>query len=161
MANIATGLDKLGDISETLNDIILKTGKKIDINNKTIWDKYLHRWDNTDWEDMLAGFNAIAESSPDAVKQYHVNNYEKAVSTIRVEKVKSDRVLDKKSNKRTAWAMIHTFREVWNELHGKDIPNEDTNAMAKSKKRIPKVVVEQTEEYTRTTVFHNLFETED
>lgn len=158
MANIAKGLDKIGDIAETLNDIILNTGKKIDINNRTIWDGYLHRWDNEDWADMLEGFRAVMESAPDAVKAYHKNNYERAITTLKKDKASSDRCLDKKTNKRTAWAMINTFREVWNAIHDKDIPNEDAK---KTQKRVPKVVVEQTEEWTRTTVFHNLFEVQD
>lgn len=157
MANIANGLDKIGDISETLNDIILNTGKQIDINNKTIWDNYLHRWDNTDWEDMLAGFDAIANSAPEKVKAYHKNNYERAAIAINRGKHSSDRVLDKKANKKIAWAMIHTFREVWNNIHDKDIPNQDAKVTARKQQR-PKVVVEHTEEYTRTTMYHNLFE---
>lgn len=154
MANIARGLDQIGDIAETLNDIIIKTGKKIDINNKTIWDGYLHRWNNEDWQDMLEGFRAVMESAPDSVKTWHKNNYERAITTLKKDKASSDRCLDKKTNKRTAWAMINTFREVWNAIHDKDIPNEDT----KPRTKMPKVVVEQTEEFTRTTVFHNLFE---
>jgi hypothetical protein len=159
MANIATGLEKIGDIAETLNDIILNTGKKIDINNRTIWDEFLHRYDNTDWEDMLAGFNAIIESHPDAVKAYHKNNYAKAQATLKKGHSQSDRVLDKKGNKTTAWAMIHTFREVWNALHDKDIPNEDAKVTARKAQR-PKVVIEHTEDYVRTTMYHNLFEEE-
>lgn len=160
MANIATGIDKIGDISECLNDIILNTGLQIDINNPTIWGEYLHRWDNQDWEDMLAGFNAIMESAPDKVKPYHKNNYTKANTALKRDKNLSDRVLDKKAHKRTAWAMIHTFREVWNNIHDKNIPNEDTKTV-KAKEQRHCVVIEQTKEYTRTTVFHDLFEVDE
>ena len=155
MANLARGLDKIGEIAETLNDIIINTGKKIDINNKTIWDGYLHRWDNEDWADMLEGFRAVIETAPEHVKAYHKNNYERAITTMKKDRASSDRCMDKKNNKRTAWAMINTFREVWNSIHSKDIPNEDRPKQNKLK---PKVIIEQTEEYTRTTVFHNLFE---
>lgn len=158
MANLAQGLEKIGDIAETLNDIILTTGRKIDINNKTIWDQYLHRYNNQDWEDMFEGFRAIADSQPEAVKQYHMNNLERAITALKKDRHSSDRALDKKNNKRYAWAMIQTFREVWNHLHDKNIVNEDK---PKVTKRVPKVVIEQTEEYTRTTVFHNLFDLED
>lgn len=154
MANIAKGIDKIGEIAETLNDIITNTGKKIDINNKTIWEGFLHRWDNTDWEDMLAAFNAVSESAPGKIKSYHENNYARAQATIKRDKMLSDRAMDKKGNKKIAWAMINTFREVWNAIHDKDIPNEDR----KAKRKMPKVEIEQTEEYTRTTVWHNLFE---
>lgn len=161
MANISDGIDKLGAISETLNDIILTTGKQIDINNATIWNDYLHRWDNGDWEDMLAGFDAILTSQPTAVKSYHKNNYERAVVTLKKGKSTSERVLDKKANKKVAWAMIHTFREVWNTLNGKDIPNADARTQRVTeavKQKRHKVTIEQTAEYTRTTVWHDLFE---
>ncbi len=157
MANVAKGLDQIGSIAECLNDIILSTKQSLQKDNKTIWEEYLHRWDNQDWLDMLAGFNAIAESSPESVRAYHKNNAEMARTAILKNKAKSDRVLDTKPHKHKAWAMINTFREVWNNLHDKNIPNEDS----KIKKLKPKVLVEQTEEYTRTTIFHNLFELED
>lgn len=159
MANIATGIDKIGDIAECLNNIITTTGKKIDINNKTIWDGYLHQWTNNDWYDMLEGFNAILQSQPDAVKTFHKNNYEKAVIALKKDHNASDRALDKKNNKRIAWAMIQTFREVWNSLHDKDIPNEDAKPTKKKVKN--KVTTEHTEEYTRVTIWHNLFDLDD
>jgi hypothetical protein len=157
MANVAKGLDQIGEIAECLNDIIINTGKSLQKDNKTIWEGFLHRWDNQDWLDMLEGFHAISESSPESVRPYHKNNAEMARTAILKNKAKSDRVLDTKLHKHTAWAMINTFREVWNNLHDKNIPNEDS----KIKKSKHKVVVEQTEEYTRTTIFHNLFELED
>jgi len=158
MANIARGLDHIGSIAETLNNIIQTTGKKIDINNRQIWDGYLHRWDNQDWSDMLAGFGAVIDTAPDSVKAYHKNNYERAITALKKDRHSTDRALDKKANKRIAWAMINTFREVWNSIHDLDIPNEDAK---KVQKPMPKVIVEQTEEYTRTTVFHNLFEVQE
>lgn len=158
MANPAKGIDLWQDITATLNDIITTTGKKIDINNPTIWQEYLHRWDNTDWADMLSAFDAVLQQRPDLMKPFHKRNFENAVTVLNLGKDQSDRILDKKANKRVAWAMIMTLREVLNELNEVDIPNDD----AKLKRRkVPKVVVEQTEEYTRTTVFHNLFDVEE
>lgn len=154
MANIAKGLDQIDSIARCLNDIIVTTGRKIDINNKTIWNEYLHQWTNEDWTDMLAGFKAIDESQPDLLKQYQKNNFERAVVTLKKDQHLSNHALDKKNNKKIAWAMIQTFREVWNALHGKDIPNEDRKEI----KQRNKVTTEHTDEYTRVTIWHNLFE---
>jgi len=159
MANPAKGIDSWQDITAVLNDIILTTGKKIDINNPVIWGDFLHRWDNADWENILSAFDAVLQQRPDLMKPFHKNNYERAITTLNMGKSSSDRVLDKKANKRIAWAMIMTLREVLNELNETNLPNEDAKTMAQRRKH--RVVVEQTEEYTRTTVFHDLFEVDD
>lgn len=159
MANPARGIDHWQAITATLNDTIINTGKKIDINNPTIWGEYLHRWDNSDWLDILSAFDAVLQQRPDLMRPFHKRNYENAITVLNLGKDISDRVLDKKANKKIAWAMIMTLREVLNELNEVNLPNED--ALTKQQQRRHKVVIEQTEEYTRTTVWHNLFDIED
>lgn len=157
MANIAKGIDSIGDIAETLNNIITSTGKKIERDNPVIWDGYLHRWDNEDWENMLAAYDAIEQSAPDKIRAWHKTNALKAKTALKKYKNSSDRALDKKCNKPAAWAMIQSFREIWNSLHDINIPNEDY----KAKRTLPKVVVNQTQEATHITIFHQLFDVED
>lgn len=160
MGNAARGVTVWQDIAETLNNIITTSGKQININNKSIWDGFLHRWDNNDWEDMLAAFNEVQQLDPDAVKAYHRNNAENCRLMILKFKHASERVMDKKAHKGQAWAMIMSLREVWNTLHDINIPNEDTASVIKSSARRgkPKTTVETTDEYTRVTIWHNLFE---
>lgn len=154
MADTTTGLDQISEIAEVLTKIIDTQGK-IEINNPVIWSQYLHRWTNKDWENMLAGFRIILENRPDAVKQYHKNNFERAVTALKKDRHYSDRALDTKNNKRIAWAMINTFREVLADLtlRPQELPNKP-----KSQPQKNKVTTEHTPEYTRVTVWHNLFE---
>lgn len=152
MADIATGLDQISEIAGTLNNIIDSQGK-IEINNPTIWQNYLHRWSNKDWENMLAGFRVILENRPDAVKQYHKNNFERAITALKKDRHYSDRALDTKNNKRIAWAMINTFREVL-----ADLDTQEQTKQPEVKQPKHKVTTEHTSDYTRVTVWHNLFE---
>ena len=154
MANFNNGIRQWQAIAEELNDIIVSTGKKIDRDNPRIWEGYLHRWSNQDWLDMLAAFAAALELDPRLAQPYRKNNLERARIKV-INAREGERPLDRKSKggKATAWAMINTLRETWNEIEGIDIPNEDAKP-----KKTPKTLVETTEEYTRITVFHNLFE---
>lgn len=157
MADINQGLDLWRDIAEELNDIITTTGKKIDINNERIWAGHLHRYSNEDWRNMLAAYACVLEENPDLALNYRKTNLQNARVKILAAK-EGERPLDRKSQggKRIAWAMINTLRETWNEIQGIDIANEDR----KIHKR-PKTLIETTEEYTRVTIFHNLFELDE
>lgn len=157
MANFNNGVRQWQAIAEELNDIIVTTGKKIDKDDQRIWGGYLHRWSNDDWRDILSAFAAALEAEPTLAQPYRKTNLERARAKVFAAK-EGERPLDRKSKggKAVAWAMINTLRETWNELEGIDIANED--AVTKAQKRRHRVIVEQTEEYTRTTVFHDLFE---
>lgn len=156
MANPARGVELWSDITATLNEIIETTGKKIDINNTKIWKEYLHTWDNNDWQDIFSAVEAVLFQRPDIFKKYHIKNYEEALMVLKLGLGLSDRVLDKKQNKKHAWAMIMTLREVLNTLNGVDLPNDD-----KPRRSKPKVTVENLSDRTVITVFHDLFDIED
>jgi hypothetical protein len=157
MADINNGLTLWQNIATTLNDIITATGKKIDINNPQIWDEHLHRLSNDDWRDILSALAKVLDESPQLAKPYRVNNLQKARARVLSAK-SNERPLDRKrqGGKAHAWAMIHTLRETWNEIQGVDIPNEDRKTPP-----TPKTLVETTEEFTRVTIWHNLFEKKD
>jgi hypothetical protein len=156
MANPQKGTELWQEIATVLNDIIVNTGKKIDINNKTIWDGYLHRWTNQDWLDILAAYAQALDEDPRLALPYRQRNLQAARAKIMSSKT-GTRALDRKSTggKRIAWAMINTLRETWNDIQGTVIPNED-RPQPKAKRR--GYDIESTEEYTRITIWHNLFE---
>lgn len=154
MADYERGIDLWEQLTDTLNNEITTTGKKIDINNKTIWNQWLHQLNNQDWEDMLAAFAECYQEDNSIAANYHINNIERARSTL-LRGDPNKRVLDQKINKKLAWATMMTLRETLNKIRGITVPNEDR----KQTKR--KTDVEHTAEYTRVTVWHNLFEIND
>lgn len=122
MTRISPGVDKICDITDQLNDIIQRQGP-IDINNKTIWDGYLHRWDNQDWADML---EVMAELTTQTfyAKPWHVQNLAEAMTAFVEQNHKHPRCMDTKHNKKKAWKMIMTMREMVNSIRKVNIPNE-------------------------------------
>lgn len=156
MASFERGVNHWRDIAETLNDIIIETGDEVKKDNRKVWDGFLHRWDNQDWEDMLAAVTGVLEEMPSLAKPFHKNNINTARATILKNKHKSDRVLDTKEHKRKAWSMIMTMREIWNEMNDIHLPNR---SQPKSLK--PRVEVKTTKDTTTVTIFHELFETDE
>lgn len=154
MANFERGVELWEQLTETLNREITATGKKIDINNKTIWNQWLHQMTNQDWEDMLAAFAECYQEDPSIAEPWHLNNVERARSTL-LRGDPTKRILDQKINKKLAWATMMTLRETLNKIRGVHCPNQD-----KVKKKSARTEIEETEEYTRVTIWHNLFDIE-
>jgi hypothetical protein len=155
MANINNGLELWEQIALDLNEIITSTGLKIDINNRTIWDKWLHQLTNDQWEDMLSSFATVYAEDNSVAEYYNKSAIERA----RVVLLKGDpskRILDQKINKKTAWAAMMSLRETWNNIREIHCPNEDSKSNKVKKSR--KTEVEETAEYTRVTIWHDLFE---
>jgi hypothetical protein len=125
--DLTAGQVLMNEIAAYLNEIILSTGKKIDINNHQLWNTYLHSWSNEDWADMLSEFDAMCDLRPDLVKPWHTAALETAVMILHKNNMTAgkDRILDTKANKRYAWKMIMAMRELSNAYNGIDVPNED------------------------------------
>jgi len=156
MADITRGIEIWREVAESLNTIITTTGKKIDINNPTIWSGFLHRFDNDDWEDALAAVALAVREDPTLARPWHERNITTARSLLLKSTVTGkSRILDTKPYKKTAWATIMTMRELWNAVQEINLPNEDVKA---SKARRNKITVETDQDATRITIWHNLFE---
>ncbi len=143
MANADRGVDLMAEITYVLNDIILSTGEAIDINNKTIWDNYLHKYSNEDWADMLSAVAGMYEGMPSIFKRFHEDAWVQASMTLERFAPSQNRVLDHKDHKRKAWKMIMAIRELLNDFNGVKIDNK-----AQPAKKPP------------TTCFDQVFETE-
>lgn len=129
MSNIVAGIKNCEMITDLLNDIIRDTGK-IDINNSTIWQGFLHQpeVDNTFWEDTLTALETLMEHAPDAFSATNKTQIWDARSAFDQYKQQHPRVWDSKvagkSQKGYAWKTIMTTREVINAINGVDLPNK-------------------------------------
>lgn len=117
-----SALDEWHSITNFLNDWIKKNGT-IQINNHELWREYLHRWDNQDWQEIIETVAELHKRYPELFSKFHKDAVIAAASTL-IEHGDTQRIMDHKQHKKTAWKMIMTMREVWNRACGVDIPNE-------------------------------------
>jgi hypothetical protein len=117
------GVDTWHSIAQCLNHEILTHGA-IAIDNRRIWDHYLHRWTNQDWAHMLIAFGQLMEQAPGLVKPFHRTAFEQARDVYLEQCDHHPRCLDTKQTKKYAWRMIMSFREVWNAANNINIPNQ-------------------------------------
>ena len=128
MANPVRGAQLWEEIAVILDSIIIDTQLPIDINNKAIWDPYLHKWTNEDWEDMFSIIDHAIKTNPDIALDYNrtaILNAQAALDK------GGRRALDKKDTKRYAWAAIMSMREMYNKLNGWAIKNAAGQAWPK------------------------------
>lgn len=117
------GINNWQAVAETLNSIILARGH-IDINNEEIWQGILHKWSNEDWVYAITAVAKFYEQHPEYFKSFHRDAYSNAISTLRKYLDVHERVMDKRVNKKTAWKMIMTMRELWNAVNEINLPND-------------------------------------
>lgn len=120
MANPVRGAQLWEEISVVLDDIIITTQQQIDINNKSIWNPYLHAWTNEDWQDMLSIIDHAIRTNPDIATDYNRTAILNAQAALNPAQPRS---LDKKDTKKYAWAAIMSMREMYNKLNGWTIKN--------------------------------------
>lgn len=123
MDTLDYGLDRWQEVAETLNIIIEKHGH-IDINNELIWQGILHKWENEEWAYAITAVALFYEQHPEYFKNFHKDAYVIALSTLKKYIDQHDRVMDKRINKKTAWKMIMTMRELWNAANDIYLPND-------------------------------------
>lgn len=160
MANISQGNELNQYITDTLNGLITSTGRQIDKNERVIWDEFLHILDNNNWADMFEAFKKVLETENIFLNSIQERRYTEARTTFERDSQLRDRcmdILNKAKNTRVlAWGMIMVIREVYNEKNKINIPNVDR--AVKTVKSTKGIEVEKTKEYTRITIFNDLFE---
>lgn len=123
-------IDIMRHIQRTLNNII-ETQGEIKINNKTIWQGYLHQMDNHVWRGILETLNQLSEQSPQLFSQYHLLAIEQGLAALDRFDMYYDNVLDMKNHhlnhKKIAWKCLMTVREIMNTAHDIRLPNCDTS----------------------------------
>lgn len=126
------GVDLWYEIATLLNTIIKEDGE-IRIDDKRIWDGYLHRWTNEEWMLLVQAAYTLHEDHPDMFKPFHKEALEATILALSQGHADS-RILDKKKNKGVEWRMIMTLREVWNAATAVYLPNQPSTVSPKTKR---------------------------
>ena len=117
------GTHTWADIAQTLNGIIQESGP-IDINNKQIWNGYLHRWGNREWGNMLAAMGTLLDEHPSLAQPFHHKAWAQARDAWLRDSDTDARCMDSKVNKKYAWKAIMAMRELYNTVNNLHIPNQ-------------------------------------
>jgi hypothetical protein len=121
------GMTLWEEIVSTLNNIVIEDGK-IRIDDRRIWNGYLHRWSNNDWLLMLLAIEYQADIKPECFKSYHIDTFVEAKEILLKYIDSIPRVLDIKEpgmeHKRIAWKGIQAMREALNHINNLHIDNE-------------------------------------
>jgi len=123
-------VDIMRHIQKTLNNIIESTGE-IQINNKIIWDGYLHQMDNEVWRGILETMNLLSKQHPELFTLYQLVAIGEGLAALDKYEDYYDKVLNMKtkviSHKGIAWKCFMTVREVMNKACYIDIPNSNVS----------------------------------
>jgi hypothetical protein len=109
-------------VAQDLNSVI-RTQGYIQPNNTTIWRKYLHRWHNQDWQDLLLMLWDVYQQEPQHFRLNHLTAMRQAAQVLHDLAHVHDRILDMKSYKALAWRMLMVMREVFNNINGIKLQN--------------------------------------
>ncbi len=135
MADLERGINLWQSIADCLNEQIIKGGE-IQVNNRVIWDQYLHQWDNSDWVCLMEAMITLYETHPEHFKRTDIDTMKDTAKALAkgIEQGKS-RVMDQhhkvSSNKAKAWRTIMTAREIWNRANDIWLPNSDLSQVTK------------------------------
>jgi hypothetical protein len=121
------GMDLCEEIATICNEQILKNGR-LEKNNKEIWGRILHKYNNWDWARAVGIMRELMDTHPemfDARQDEAVLTADLILSRNWERGGKLGRILDTKQHKFDEWRLVMTIREVWNKAQGVDIPNDD------------------------------------
>jgi hypothetical protein len=104
-------IDEWGDLVDFLNQRMAANGQ-ITKNDRELWVKFLHRWNNSDWTELLEACAELYNQHPDLFQKFHEAALRDSIKAMLNGSTQS-RIMDTDENKRTAWKMIMTLREVW------------------------------------------------
>jgi hypothetical protein len=137
--NLELSIEIAYNIAKMLNHTI-ETDGEIKINNKTIWKGYLHQMDNNVWYGLVDLLEQLQQQSPGVFKPYDEKNLADARAALDKHSPYYDNVLDMKNrhldNKKIAWRMLMTVREVWNRCCDIHLPNSDKSKVLNNFKDI-------------------------
>lgn len=104
-------------ITDTLNQIVVKHGE-ININNRTIWDTYLHQMDNTIWRGALETLYELYMQQPELFELHQISAVRTALETLNKHYHYYDNVLHinkpNMKHRAIAWRALMVIREVIN-----------------------------------------------
>lgn len=132
---VACGKEMWKEAALAINKIVEAEGD-LQKDDRRIWDPFLHTWSNEDWLAILAAweaeydndttmFNWCVDKEGKKRRVPHISTYNETVDILKHYMKKYPRVLDKRDsemdNKRLAWKMIMSLREVYNNIHNLNI----------------------------------------
>lgn len=108
-------------ITKTLNQVVVDQGS-ISINNRTIWDKYLHQMDNVVWRGVLETLSELYIQHPSLFDLHQVSAIREALNTLNKYYSHYDNVLHinkpHMKHRTIAWRCLMVIREVINTAYG-------------------------------------------
>ena len=111
-------LDIWQEVADDLRAII-RTEGEIRINNKLIWNKYLHRWKNRHWELLLKSGIQLADQHLDMLTTFQQDALFEAWTTFQRYRDQHPRCMDQKTKdmntKTVAWKWLMSMREIWDQ----------------------------------------------
>lgn len=130
MTNTELSIEIMHHIQRMLNNQIENQGA-IKINNKTIWNGFLHKMDNSVWRGCLETLQQLEEQSPALFDSYHRDAVAAGLKALDKYEQYYDRVLDMRNkhvdHKKIAWRCLMTIREVMNRATGIKLDNSDAS----------------------------------
>ena len=123
--SLTNGIKNCEAIADLLNGIIESTGKAIDIDNKMIWQGFLHQpeVDNEFWEDTIQAMEMLERECRANFKAFHKEAVWAAREALDAGSADHARCMDTKFNKGKTWKLIMSIREVINSINEVNIPN--------------------------------------
>jgi len=107
-------------VTKTLNEIVKRDGD-ININNKTIWNKYLHQMDNVVWRGVLETLEQLFQQEPYMFEIHQTVAINNALQTLNEYYDLYDNVLHinkpQMKHRGIAWRALMTVREVVNTVN--------------------------------------------
>jgi hypothetical protein len=105
-------LDIWHDLAACLN-----SKEIITINDRSIWDGFLHKWSNRDWELIFESSIMLHDLHPEVFTPCHIDALTLALTAFK-NSCQDPRCMDIKNarinNKGIAWRWIMSMREIWN-----------------------------------------------
>ena len=109
---------------------------------------------------MFAAFKDCLDKNNIFLNALQQRRYDEALQTFERDSQLRERCMDiltqAKNTRKLAWGMIMTIREVTNEKNKINIPNVDR--AVKTIKPSKGIEIEKTKEYTKITIFNDLFD---
>lgn len=129
MEQIATHMNKrCRELGTYVSSNDGNTYYRLQIDDKSIWDPFLHTWSNTDWILILNALEQLHRHHPKYFNPGHIEIFTEVKTIILTHNRTHFRVMDKREIgldfKVKAWRSICSMREVWNNVHNINIPIE-------------------------------------
>jgi hypothetical protein len=128
--NLTLSIEIMYKMKEFLNNEIRQNGE-IQINNKRIWDGWLHKMDNEVWYGILETLAELERQHSKLFTLHQSQAVQEGLILLNKYSDYYDKVLDMNNKhvkaKGVAWKCLMTVREIWNLCVDEYLPNKNTS----------------------------------